>query len=648
MKKRLSLISLVLAIILFLPVPAAAVEASSKKTTSNNPIEEHDEGVLRLEGKNRYETSVNISRNVYNRANRIVLVSGESFQDALSASSLTLSSGPVLLTNKDFLPEVVKDEILRLEPENIYILGGSNTISNETEGEVKKLGFETERIAGVDRYETSALVAEKTGKTGLMLASGESFADALPASSVAAITKSNILLTQKDSLHTATKDFIESIKESDDLNVAGGNSTISDNIVKEVEDIYGVKAKRLFASNRYGTSVSIANYYFEMLDSMPEVILASGESFPDALATSTLVDSKNMPILLVEKDHLPIEIEDFLLENQDSIDKLIVIGGENTISKKVVNRAQKCIVDGAERPEPEMPTFIPMDRSTNSNGQSIFILENKLKEYNYFLGQPDQVFDAETEIALRYFMFSEGLEISSTLTEEAWNKLHDGTVKKLDREGRGATYIDGPYTSQVDGIKAWVSCIPISLYMSLQHKGTMLKKQGKDLQGNSYALNITAKQFLDVMPRHRNDPRLGYAGNPYARTEVWPGMASDVLAKFGSNYGPTADVSHAPFYSLVDELYMGNPVVITPTLYWVRDGAKRMQNYETDNGPFRAMFNLHGLVMTAYKPGAGVRLTDPYNQPEQGGIPGKPLISYKDYGLVDELYNYTGYAVVVR
>lgn len=121
--------------------------------------------VSRVRGNDRYETSVNISKLAKDSGtNTVVLASGENFADSLTAGALAGQvDGVLLLTSKNKLPSNVKSEINRLKPQKAYIVGGSNSISDNV---AKEIGVKYSRIAGSDRYKTSDLVTEEVIRQG--------------------------------------------------------------------------------------------------------------------------------------------------------------------------------------------------------------------------------------------------------------------------------------------------------------------------------------------------------------------------------------------------------------------------------------------------------------------------------------------------
>ena len=89
-------------------------------------------GNVRLSGADRYETAVEISKSAWDQDNALVvyLASGTSLPDALAAGPSTLGSGPVLLTERDRLPEVTRTELQRLRPCYLVVLGGTPSVSD--------------------------------------------------------------------------------------------------------------------------------------------------------------------------------------------------------------------------------------------------------------------------------------------------------------------------------------------------------------------------------------------------------------------------------------------------------------------------------------------------------------------------------------
>lgn len=85
---------------------------------------------LRLGGATRIETAVQISEQRFpGDAEAVYLANATSFVDALPGAPLAFD-GPILLVPATTLPTVVGDEIARLQPDHVVVLGGTAAVSN--------------------------------------------------------------------------------------------------------------------------------------------------------------------------------------------------------------------------------------------------------------------------------------------------------------------------------------------------------------------------------------------------------------------------------------------------------------------------------------------------------------------------------------
>lgn len=202
---------------------------------------------------------------------------------------------------------------------------------------------DSDRLWGADRYETAAEIAEEYASAAgsidtVIVASGETFADALAATPLARVHNAPILLSPPDELHPATRRFIERHRV-DDLIIVGGARAISDDVEDELAGLISGRPERLEGADRYRTVVNIAREIDAREiggycgDSRRTALLATGEKFADALALSPLAFSGPHPVLLSEPDRLPASVEDFIVDY--SIEQVVIAGGTAAISASV-------------------------------------------------------------------------------------------------------------------------------------------------------------------------------------------------------------------------------------------------------------------------------------------------------------------------
>jgi putative cell wall-binding protein/chitodextrinase len=94
-----------------------------------------DGGVSRLFGSGRYETAAAISKSVFSGTGGTVFIAtGDNFPDALAGSpAAALDRAPLLLVDKVSIPAPIADELRRLAPARIVLLGGRNAIDESVE-----------------------------------------------------------------------------------------------------------------------------------------------------------------------------------------------------------------------------------------------------------------------------------------------------------------------------------------------------------------------------------------------------------------------------------------------------------------------------------------------------------------------------------
>ena len=275
------------------------------KKKENKPVEpkkSDNTNTGRIDGRDRIETAINISKKNYDKAKSVIVVRHDLFPDSMTASVLAkLKDAPILLNPTAKLDSRVGDEIKRLGAQEVIIVGGQDSVSEKVREDLKAYDADknVERIAGADRYGTSEMVAKKvvgiTGKknTGVV-ASGQVFPDALSVGTFASREGYPILLVKKDSVPSQIQNAIKDL----DINktyIAGGTNTISKSTEAKLPNV----VERMAGSTRYETSVAIAKSKF---GASKEAYIASGEEFADALVISPISGKFNRPTLLVSRN----------------------------------------------------------------------------------------------------------------------------------------------------------------------------------------------------------------------------------------------------------------------------------------------------------------------------------------------------------
>jgi putative cell wall-binding protein len=113
----------------------------------------------RLQGVDRYATSISISKSGWETSENVVLASGLDFPDALSAAPLAKQlNAPILLIGGG-LDTALNNELNRLQIKNIFLVGGEGVVSKSIKEQLESKGIIVTRLSGNDRYETSLSIA---------------------------------------------------------------------------------------------------------------------------------------------------------------------------------------------------------------------------------------------------------------------------------------------------------------------------------------------------------------------------------------------------------------------------------------------------------------------------------------------------------
>jgi putative cell wall-binding protein len=196
-------------------------------------------GATRLAGPDRYGTAAAVSAATYPTGAPVAYItSGSGFADALSAApAAARDGGPVLLTRWDILPAATRAELVRLAPARVVIVGSNAVVAPAIAEAIKKAipGVAISRLAGTDRYGTSAAVAATFGTNVPMVyvASGAGFADALAAAAAAGAHGSPVLITVPTILPSVIRAQIVRLNPTRAV-IAGGSSAVSDAVLAAV------------------------------------------------------------------------------------------------------------------------------------------------------------------------------------------------------------------------------------------------------------------------------------------------------------------------------------------------------------------------------------------------------------------------------
>lgn len=189
--------------------------------------------VVSLGGSNRFETAVNIAKQL-GTPKRLVVTTAWNNADALSVAPIAAAKGmPILLTDLNELSGSVEAYINSIKSSLMesYVVGGTGVVSESVKNSLPS----SKRAGGYDRYATNLEILQlfandlKYSKTYLANGENSHLVDSLAGAPLAARSSSPILLTGNQ-LGTASRNYAK-LNLSPEIVVLGGESVVPNQIV---------------------------------------------------------------------------------------------------------------------------------------------------------------------------------------------------------------------------------------------------------------------------------------------------------------------------------------------------------------------------------------------------------------------------------
>lgn len=288
-------------------------------------------GPVRINGEDRASTAAAVSASHFDPGVSTVFVATSAgFADALAGGPAAAhNGGPILLVEKDRVPDSTSFELQRLRPGNVVVLGGKGAVSD---GVLEALNgvAPTSRLSGADRFSTAAAVSRATFPTRVSvvyIATGNGFADALSGGAAAARNRGPVLLVGSDGIPSSTAEELRRLSPRQ-IVVLGGSAAIPSSVASQLDDYTDGAVERLSGSDRYATSAAISARMFPV--AVDTVFVATGENFPDALAGVPAAAREKAPLLLLRRDAIPEVIATQLQRLRPR--RIVILGGSGAVS----------------------------------------------------------------------------------------------------------------------------------------------------------------------------------------------------------------------------------------------------------------------------------------------------------------------------
>ena len=370
--------------------------------------------ITELTGSDRYETAVKISKEGWkNGSDKVIIISGDVSIDGIISTPLaTTYNAPILLVEKNNVPDSVKSELKRLNPKDVIIIGDENSISKTSANQIKTaVNASQTRLSGSNRYETSLLIAKEIDKNHdvdkvyITNATGGEV-DALTIAAKAGQDEQPIILTDKDSITNNTYKWLE----SEDLQSAyfiGGPQMISTNVINKINDITkdSVTNNRVYGADRHETNANVIKKFYTE-DELEAVLVAKSDVLVDALAAGPLAANLKSPILITPKTYVSAYHKENL--EAKSANKVYKIGGG--LTSNVMNSIAASL---------SKHNTTPTDPDNNTGAKTVMIDPGHGGSDSGTTGKPlggikEKDYTLNTSLATTEYLRSKGINVIMT------------------------------------------------------------------------------------------------------------------------------------------------------------------------------------------------------------------------------------------
>ena len=250
-------------------------------------------------------------------------------------------NSPILLIRKNSIPQESINEIKRLGAKNALLVGGENVISSNLYNELKAQGINNiQRIAGIDRYETSLEIAKYIDKNyydvdKVVISNGLTEADAMSIAAISGRERMPIILSRPKELNINSYNWLKGENLSNAY-IIGGKIAISDAVLEKIDSITNsdVRGNRIGGSDRYETNAMVIRTFNN--NNIDKIYLSKGLTLVDALTAAPIAANKNGTIVLCNTN-LSSSQKD-VLSNLNIKNLIEVGGGISKFSKEEIIR----------------------------------------------------------------------------------------------------------------------------------------------------------------------------------------------------------------------------------------------------------------------------------------------------------------------
>lgn len=258
-----------------------------------------------LMGADRSDTAIAVSKKSWTSTTpTVVLMNGNDTVAGVSTSPLASAlNAPILLKFAGKVSDNTLNEIKRLNPSKIIVVGDENSISDSDVERVKKASnADIERLEADNVENLSRVIADKLktiqAPKRVYIASKEALVDVLSIASKAGNERNPIIITGSDSIDDSSLEWIKS--NVGEAYIIGGPDTVSTSVESKIKNT-GISVNRIYGNDRIETNSKVIQTMYSDTFS-PKAFTTRSDAPIDAITVSVFAQKSNSPIILVGKN----------------------------------------------------------------------------------------------------------------------------------------------------------------------------------------------------------------------------------------------------------------------------------------------------------------------------------------------------------
>lgn len=184
--------------------------------------------------------------------------------DAVAGTAAGIKGGPLFTFGLGGLDDETREEILRLQPKNLVLMGDTSSISIDIGDLLDELADTSlDHVAGVDRYDTAAKLTETThpfGASVVYVANGIVLADAISGGPAASLENAPVLLVRPHAIPQITVESLRRLKP-ERIVVLGQTDAVSKEVERRLQE-FAPTVERIGGVDRVVTAVAVSQQRF--------------------------------------------------------------------------------------------------------------------------------------------------------------------------------------------------------------------------------------------------------------------------------------------------------------------------------------------------------------------------------------------------